>query len=398
MTTTDPYSPTAGTVALKERLDRATAGLQAPFAVVDLDAYDRNTDDIFRRAGGTALRVASKSVRCRALVDRVLGRSPVAGIMSFSLAEAVWLVEHGATDVLMGYPTVDVDALRQLRNAENAAGITLMVDDAAQLDVIEGAVGPDHPPIRLCIDLDGSWRPLGIHVGVRRSPLRTPEDVLALARDASGRGGFEVRGIMTYEAQIAGLQDSSAAIRWMKRRSAPEIAERRAAVVAALSAELPVTLVNAGGTGSLELSSSYPEVTEVTAGSGLYAPGLFDGYRSFHAAPAAAFALPVVRKPAPDIATLFGGGYIASGPYGGSRLPTPFLPDGLTMIKSEGAGEVQTPVRGRAAGSLQIGDRVWLRHAKGGELCERFNELHLVSGDAIVDTVPTYRGEGKVFG
>jgi D-serine deaminase-like pyridoxal phosphate-dependent protein len=397
MTTTDPYSPPAGTVALKERLDRATAGLQAPFAVVDLDAYDRNTDDIFRRAGGTALRVASKSVRCRTLVDRVLGRSPVAGIMSFSLAEALWLVEHGATDVLMGYPTVDVEALRQLRSAGNAAGITLMVDDAAQLDVIESAVGADHPTIRLCIDLDGSWRPLGIHVGVRRSPLRTPEDVLALARDASGRG-FEVRGIMTYEAQIAGLQDSSAAIRWMKRRSAPEIAERRAAVVAALSAELPVTLVNAGGTGSLELSSSYPEVTEVTAGSGLYAPGLFDGYRSFHAAPAAAFALPVVRKPAPGIATLFGGGYIASGPYGRSRLPTPFLPEGLTMIKSEGAGEVQTPVRGRAAGSLRIGDRVWLRHAKGGELCERFNELHLVSGDAIVDTVPTYRGEGKVFG
>ena len=58
---------------------------------------------------------------------------------------------------------------------------------------------------------------------------------------------------------------------------------------------------------------------------------------------------------------------------------------------------MQTPLRGPGAAALRVGDRVWLRHAKAGELCERFNELHLVRGDELVETVPTYRGEGEAF-
>ena len=104
-----------------------------------------------------------------------------------------------------------------------------------------------------------------------------------------------------------------------------------------------------------------------------------------------------MRRPAPGLATLFSGGYVASGTGTPDRLPRPHLPAGLSLIGTEGAGEVQTPVRGAAAGQLRPGDRVWLRHAKAGELCERFDSLLLVSGDALVGEVPTYRGEGKTF-
>ncbi len=69
----------------------------------------------------------------------------------------------------------------------------------------------------------------------------------------------------------------------------------------------------------------------------------------------------------------------------------------MRFDEEEGAGEVQTPLIGEAAGALDVGDRVYLRHAKAGELCERFDTLYLVEGDAIVDEVPTYRGEGKNF-
>ena len=73
------------------------------------------------------------------------------------------------------------------------------------------------------------------------------------------------------------------------------------------------------------------------------------------------------------------------------------LPAGLRLDRQEGAGEVQTPVLGEAAARLAVGDRVWFRHAKAGELCERFSELHLVSAAEIVAAVPTYRGEGEAF-
>jgi len=138
-------------------------------------------------------------------------------------------------------------------------------------------------------------------------------------------------------------------------------------------------------------------VTEVAAGSGFFAPALFDHYSRFTLTPAAGFALPVVRKPGPELATALGGGYLASGPGDAARLPVPWLPPGLELDIEEGAGEVQTPLLGPAAADLAVGDRVYMRHAKAGELCERFEVLHLVEGERIVDVVPTYRGEGKAF-
>lgn len=140
-------------------------------------------------------------------------------------------------------------------------------------------------------------------------------------------------------------------------------------------------------------------MTELAAGSGLYQPHLFDQYRSFSGRPAALFALPVVRRPAPTVATVLGGGYPASGPVDAHRAPVPHLPTGLSYSATEGAGEVQTPLIGEAARDLAVGDRVWMRHAKAGELCERFDTLHLIDSDTgtYEGAVPTYRGEGQTF-
>jgi D-serine deaminase-like pyridoxal phosphate-dependent protein len=258
----------------------------------------------------------------------------------------------------------------------------------------------------VCVDVDAGWWLLGgrIRIGVKRSPVRTPEQAAALAADAAARPGIELVGLMAYEAHIAGVGDAppgrrayGAAVRAMQRASARELAARRAAVVAAVQAVAPLEFVNGGGTGSVERTAAEAAVTEVTAGSGLYGPTLFDAYRAFAVRPAALFAMPVVRKPSPASATVLGGGYPASGAAGADRLPRPVLPAGLRLERSEGAGEVQTPVLGPGARDLALGDRVWFRHAKAGELCERFASLYLVRGAELVDEVPTYRGEGQTF-
>jgi D-serine deaminase-like pyridoxal phosphate-dependent protein len=259
--------------------------------------------------------------------------------------------------------------------------------------------------VRVCIEVDAGWWPLGgrVRIGAKRSPLRTAEQAATLAREIVARPGLELDGLMMYEGQIAGVGDRppgnpmlGAALRAMQRASARELATRRADVVAAVRAVAPLRFVNGGGTGSIERTAAEPAVTEVAAGSGLLAPTLFDAYRAFAPRPAAFFALPVVRRPSARVATALGGGYPASGPPGRDRLPRPAAP-GLRLDRQEGAGEVQTPLLGRAAAGLRIGDRVWMRHAKAGELCERFDVLHLVQGDRRVATVPTYRGEGRAF-
>ncbi|WP_433552399.1 amino acid deaminase/aldolase [Micromonospora zamorensis] len=394
---------------LRERLDRATAHLDPPYAVVDLTAFDANSAALADRAAGKPVRLASKSVRSRELINRALARPGWRGVMAFTLPEAIWLVRAGVSDdVLVAYPSVDRAALAELAaDPALAAAITLMIDGTGQLDLIDDVCAPgQRAELRLCLDLDASWRPMRgrVHVGVRRSPVHSARAAGALAATVAGRPGFRLVGLMSYEAQIAGLGDAppgqtllAGAIRLAQRGSYRELLARRGAAVAAVREHADLEFVNGGGTGSVAATSADPAVTEVTAGSGLYGPTLFDAYRAWRPTPAAFFACAVVRRPTPELATVLGGGWIASGPAADSRLPRPWLPVGLKLIGSEGAGEVQTPLSGAAAATLQVGDRVWFRHAKAGELCERVNELHLVEGDAVVATVPTYRGEGQAF-
>jgi D-serine deaminase-like pyridoxal phosphate-dependent protein len=404
------------------RLERATAGLQAPFALVDLDALWANAADMRRRAAPKPIRLASKSLRCRSLHERVLASDGFRGTLAFTLPEALWLASRGFEDLLVAYPTADGDALRALAQERGdgaergsaARSVTVMVDGVEGIELVERAVGGSPAaPLRVCIDVDAGWWALRgrVRVGARRSPLHTPAQAAALAGEVLARGHLRLVGVMAYEAQIAGVGDAPAghplrgrAIRGMQALSSRELAGRRAAIVAAVQDTIAahgapaLEFVNGGGTGSLERTAAERSVTELSAGSGLYGPTLFDAYRAFAPRPAALFALPVVRRPRAGVVTALGGGYLASGPADAARLPRPQLPAGLRLAREEGAGEVQTPLLGGAsADRLAIGDRVYFRHAKAGELCERFRSLHLLEGARIVDEVPTYRGEGRCF-
>lgn len=388
-------------------LDAATSGLGTPLAALHLGALRFNTHDLVRRAGGKPIRVASKSIRVRGLVDVLLGTRGYAGVLAFTLPEALWLAET-VDDVVVAYPTADTDGLLRLASDPVAAArVTLMVDSLEHLDFIDACVPPGRrEDIRLCLELDVSWQPAALlgHVGVWRSPVRTAAAAEALAGAIAARSGFTLVGMMAYEAQIAGLGDRTASgglkattMSWMKRNSIQELTERRGEAVAAVRRIADLEFVNGGGTGSLESTSQDASVTEVAAGSGILGGHLFDHYRSFSPAPAASFALSVVRKPTPSMAVILGGGWVASGPPGHDRLPRLVWPEGLELVPREMAGEVQTPIRGAAASTLGVGDRVWLRHSKSGELSERVNDFVVVDQDEIVDRLPTYRGEGRAF-
>jgi len=393
-------------------LSAATAELDPPYGIVSLPALAHNAHDMLRRAGGTTIRVASKSVRVRGIVDAVLALPGYSGVLAYTLSEALWLASgddaHAPIeDVVVGYPTVDRGAIRRLAtDPALAARVTLMVDEVEQLDLIDAVLPPGkRETIRVALELDASWstKVLG-HIGAWRSPIATASDARSLAAAIASRPGFALVGMMAYESQIAGLVDRPAGrpaygalVRWIQKRSTAELATRRSEVVAAVREVADLEFVNGGGTGSLERTGAEDAVTEIAAGSGLFGPHLFDHYSHFSPAPAAAFALSVVRKPRPDMATLLGGGWIASGPPAPDRLPLVAWPLGTTMVAREMAGEVQTPLTGRAAAALKVGDRVWLRHTKAGELSEHLNSFAIVDGDSIVATEPTYRGEGRVF-
>ncbi|WP_084361488.1 alanine racemase [Herbiconiux solani] len=400
----------------------ATADREPPVAVIGLEALLHNARSMLERAGGTPIRVASKSIRVRAVQDAVLALPGYAGILAYTLPEALWLAAEenggsagsagsGVEDVVVGYPTADRTAIRALAADETLARrVTLMVDSVEHLDLIDSAVAPTaRPPVRVAIELDSSFTAPGLgRLGVWRSPIATVEQATALARVILARPGFALVGMMAYESQIAGVGNRPGGnpvkalalgrvIDWMQSQSAGELAERRGAVVRAVRELADLEFVNGGGTGSLESTSADRSVTEVAAGSGLFGGHLFDTYSRFTPAPAAAFALPVVRKPRPDMATVLGGGWVASGPPAPDRLPRIVWPRGTRMQAREMAGEVQTPLSGRGAAALRVGDRVWFRHTKSGELAEHVDEFCVVEDGEVTAVVPSYRGEGKAF-
>jgi D-serine deaminase-like pyridoxal phosphate-dependent protein len=391
-------------------LTAATAELDPPFGVVAQEALAHNAFDMLQRANGTTIRVASKSVRVRGIIDAVLALDGYAGVLAYTLPEALWLASaangHSAIeDVVVGYPSVDRGALRTLATSPDLARrVTIMIDSVEQLDFVDSVIAPNaRESIRVCIELDASWDTwyLG-HTGVRRSPVHSVEQARALAEAVVGRAGFTLVGLMGYEAQIAGQVNDPAGkkaygaiVRWMQVQSSAELRERRGSAVASIRQIAELEFVNGGGTGSLERTAAESAVTEIAAGSGLFGPHLFDNYTHFTPAPAAAFALSVVRKPTPDIAVLLGGGWIASGPPQPDRAPRVVWPEGTTLLAREGAGEVQTPLDDASA--MKIGDRAWLRHTKAGELSEHLDEFAIVHDGVITETLPTYRGQGKVF-
>lgn len=389
-----------------DALDQATRGHSAPVIALSVEALSYNAHDLLRRAGGLPIRVASKSVRVREVLDAVLALPGYSGVLGYSLAEAVWLSET-IDDIVVAYPTADRAAIAALAADPRAAErVTLMVDSPEQLDLIDSVVAPSkRPNIRLCLDFDASWRSKALgHIGVFRSPIHTATGLRDFAQHILGRQGFTIAGVMSYEAQIAGVGDdpvgkpaAGVVMRAMQRASHSELIERRAEALAAVREIVDLEFVNGGGTGSIERTVAEGSMTEVAAGSGLFGPHLFDNYRDFSPAPAVAFALDVVRRPNAETATLLGGGWIASGPAGADRLPQLVWPEGLRYAPREAAGEVQSPVVGAAASRMRPGDRVWLRHTKSGEPMEHGNAVVPVTGGVAGEPLLTYRGEGKCF-
>jgi len=388
-----------------QQYQRIFSGHRLPLAFCDLDMLDANAEALQARAAGMPMRLATKSIRCVSIIKYVLERFPgFRGVMAFSPREACFLADQEIDDILIGYPSVESSELEPcLERVKAGKKITFMVDHERHIEILSDLALRLGVEAAICIDVDLSTALPGLHFGVYRSPITCTKDAQGLIDKIGASAGIQLTGVMGYEAQLAGVADAvpgtplkNLLIRFLKWFARRECFPRRQQLVADLGRQgFDLKFVNGGGTGSIELTKLDASVTELTVGSGLYSPGLFDHFAQFHHEPAAGFVLPVVRIARPGVYACSGGGYIASGPTDDDKQPRPFLPKGVQLIKLLGAGEVQTSIRSQT--QLHIGDPVLFRHAKAGELCERFNKLSLVRGDRIEAEVTTYRGDGQCF-
>jgi D-serine deaminase-like pyridoxal phosphate-dependent protein len=385
-----------------------------PAAVVDLDRFDENLERIRAQAekSGKTIRIASKSIRVPFLMNRILekGRGVFQGLLTYSTAETVFLYRSGFRDLVIAYPTLQKSdllcALPILK--EDPSAITFMVDSEEHLEFLsaESRAAGLTEAISICIDLDMSYRPCGIHLGVQRSPIRSPLALRQLLDALQKYPSLRLRGLMGYEAQIAGLADRNPFSpllnplkRLIKNLSIPDVRKKRKAAFDIVQKHgLSLQFFNGGGSGSLSSTLQEATITEATAGSGFLQSHLFDYYQENRQEGALYVALRVSRKPQSDMITCHGGGIIGSGEIAREKAMIPVFPAGLALVESEGCGEVQTPLRTQhVKETIRLGDAIFFRPAKAGEPLERFKSIVLISGGKVQGEVPTYRGLHEEF-
>jgi D-serine deaminase-like pyridoxal phosphate-dependent protein len=393
---------------------QALKGERLPAVVVDLDAFDRNLEKMVNQAkkNGKKLRIATKSIRVPELILRALDFSPtVEGLMCYSAEEAVALSQKGFDNFLIAYPTLQEKQLLQLQKIHlEGKTVSIVVDQETSLlqisDIMKGQEG-GVKPFPVVIELDVSTRMLfgSIHLGARRSPIREAADLIRLINKIKTLNGIQLKGVMAYEAQVAGLGDRNPfkpfinlIAYYLRRYSAKSVMNFRMDIHDLLRSEgISLDLFNGGGTGSIGFTAQEEVITELTVGSALLCPHLFDYYSNLNLEPACFFALEAVRKSDPRYITCQGGGYIASGEIGQDRAPIPVYPKGLELTQTEGCGEVQTPLKVTTDFPIALGSPIVFRHAKAGELAERFNDYLLVSKGKLISRAKTYRGLGWCF-
>ncbi len=368
-------------------------GTPMPFAFVDMDVLDENIIQILKRAGSKPVRIATKSIRSTYLLEYILkSNARFRGLMCYRADEAVALCQKGFDDILMAYPIVHLQDIRNIAvEVKRGKKIVMMTDLPEHVDRIQRVAKELDVELPVCVDLNMSTRLYGKYFGIYRSSISNTGQLLSYIEKIKESSHVKLLAATGYEAQIAGMPDNlpgswlrNILTAHLKRKSFKAILTRRKEMLNYINEQgVYLEYINGGSTGSLEYSIQDDNLTELAVGSGFYSPYLFDYYNDFRHLPAAWCAFELRHHPEKSIYTGEGEGYVSSGEVGKAKNPLPFLPEGIKVLKSEILGESQISFRYSGEVNLGIGDPIFMRYAKAGELCDFFSHLYLIRNGKI---------------
>lgn len=393
-------------VTIMQVFDKAFQHLERPFAWLDMQALDTNIKFINQRVRDKKVRIATKSIRSIQVLNYIYEKlENVSGFMTFTASETCYLLENGFDHLLIGYPVWEEHSVLPIFDyIKKGYDVCFMIDDVRQAKWLNALAKRENLEISICIDINLSIESSIIYFGTRRSSIKTIKVLKELLDSLQKLSHLQINGVMGYEAQLAGVGDVSIQkwkrpiIQQLQKRSRKQVAKfRNEAVDTILSVTGELEFVNGGGSGSIDFTSQCPEVTEITVGSAFFNPALFDQYSALNLRPAAGFALRITRNPEEHVVVCHGGGYIASGAISIDKQPVLYEKGKFEYFSLEGAGEVQTPLKVITKETLKLGDTLYFRHAKAGELCERFTKLEAIRNGQHINSFKTYRGDGQCF-
>jgi D-serine deaminase-like pyridoxal phosphate-dependent protein len=176
------------------------------------------------------------------------------GVGCATIWEAIVMARAGIPDVFVINEVVGAEKVRALALLAREANARVAVDDVSQVDVLSAAAVAAGSTIGVLIDVDE---------GMHRCGVASAEEALPIARRIDAAPGLTFEGLTGYEGHCS--LEFDAGKRHVMAREAMAlltgIADRLA------DEGLPCRMVSAAGTGTWEVTSRYPGVTEIQPGS-----------------------------------------------------------------------------------------------------------------------------------
>ncbi|MGQ9628936.1 MAG: DSD1 family PLP-dependent enzyme [bacterium] len=241
-----------------DRLGIHLEEVDTPALIIDLDAMERNISKMADFFDGVEanLRPHVKTHKTPILAHKQIAAGAI-GVTCAKLGEAEVMVEGGIRDVLIANEVVGAQKVERLVNLAKHADVMVAVDDPSNVEELSSAARGKGVTLRVLID---------VNVGMNRCGVEPGGPTLELARKVARSEGLKFAGLMGYEGHAVAIPDFEE--RANVARSAMKLLLETKSLVE--RAGLLVEVVSGGGTGTYNITGSYPGVTEVQAGSYIF--------------------------------------------------------------------------------------------------------------------------------
>jgi len=218
-----------------------------PALLLDLDAFEANLACMVEHVhrSGKALRPHAKAHKCVEIAKRQLAAG-ACGVCVATLAEAELMSQGGISGLLLTSPVADPAKIARIA----ATGAMVVVDHVQQVEWYQSA----GRKLDVLVDLD---------VGDHRTGARSLAQALEIAEAVDRASNLNLRGLQAYS-----VVGSHASPDQERTRVSQEVFAHAAETRDAMARKgLSTEMLSGGSTGTWQIDTALPELTELQAGS-----------------------------------------------------------------------------------------------------------------------------------
>jgi D-serine deaminase-like pyridoxal phosphate-dependent protein len=358
--------------------------LDTPALLIDLDLMESNIakmaahfTKLAERGASVRLRPHIKTHKCPILAHKQIEAGGTRGITCAKLGEAEVMFAGGVrSGILIANQIVGQTKISRLMALRRHADVAVLVDNERNTAELAAAAQASGVTLGVLVE---------INVGLERCGVRSVPEAVKLAQIVSESRGLKFLGLQGYEGHLLSIPDLDERRAAVERAMEPMLEARRAIEAGGLE----VQLVDAGGTGTYNITSQIEGITEIQAGSYIFHDASYR-QRTADFEPALTLLTTVISKPEREVVVLDVGKKSIT--FDDVVPPQPKNLDGVS-IQSAHEEHLILHLEGPAV-DLQVGDKIEMILS---HVCTTVNlhERYFGMRDGVLETVWDIPARGR---